>query len=268
MRTQAERQQLNIGLVLGRLGLFGLSWWVPDLALPICLGVAVGALALIVGRARIAETEGWPRAGVIVACDVLGVLGGISWHIVPSIAVLTVVGLACVALASGKRNVATTDRLTGLLNQRAFSARAEEELSRGLRFGRPVTLAIVTIEGAAALREEHGRRVADRALAHVAEALRGQSRSYDLHARLDDARLAMLLPETTREEASKVTNCIGTALAASPLILPDGEGARTLALGVTVALTEYPTEGATIQPLLTRPQRTDKVVQRSPLALL
>ena len=267
MRARAERQQLNIGLALGGLALLGVPWWAPGLALPLCLGVAIGALALIVGRARIAETAGWPRAGVIVVCGASGVLGGSSWQIAPGIAVIALVGLACAALASGRRSMATNDRLTGLLNQRAFGARADEELSRSLRFGRPVTLAIVTIEGAAALREEHGRRAANLALAHVAEALRGQSRTYDLLARLDDARLAMLLPETTRAEAGKVTDRIGTALAASPLTLPDGNGARTLALGVTVALTEYPTEGATIQSLLVRPQRASKVVRRSPLAL-
>jgi len=266
MRAQAERPQLNTGLVLGGLALLGLPWWAPNLALPICLGVVIGALAVIVGRARITESEGWPRARVLVACGALGLLGGGSWPLVPSIAVITLVGLACAALASGKRNMATNDRLTGLLNQRAFSARAEEELSRGLRFGRPVTLAIIMVDGAPAIRERYGRRGADLALAHIAEALRGQSRTYDLLARLDDAHFAMLLPETTRDEASKVTNRIGMALAASPLTLPDEE--RALTLGVTVELTEYPTEGLTLQPLSTRPQRATTVRRYGALALL
>jgi diguanylate cyclase (GGDEF)-like protein len=247
MHAQTERHS-NIGWVIGGLALFGLPWWLPDLAIPICLGVAIGAFALIAGRVQIAETDGWPRAGVILACGGLGILGGGSWQIAPIIALITLFVLAGAALASGKRGMGTTDRLTGLLNQRAFNVRADEELSRGLRFGRPVTLAIITVEDAAALREKHGRRALNLALGRVADALRGQSRSYDLLACLDGQRFAILLPETTRDEAVKVTGRISAALAASPLVLPEEE--RAIVLGVTITLTEYPTEGETLQPLL------------------
>jgi len=268
MRAQAERRQSNIGWALGGLVLLGLPWWVPDLAIPLCLAIASGALALVVGRAHIAESQGWSRTGMIAACGALGICGGVGWHITPTLSLLILVALAVAALISGRNSMASTDRLTGLLNQRGFGARADEELSRGLRFGRPATLAIITIEHAAPLREYHGRRARNLALGRVAEALRGQSRNYDLLARLDDARFAMLLPETTRDEAVKVTDRIGAALAATPLILPDGDGERTLALAVTVALTEYPTEGATIQSLLARPQRARKVARCSPLTMI
>jgi len=266
MRARAERQQWNLGWALGGLALLGLPWWVPDLAIPICLGIAIGALALIVGRAQIAETHGWPRAGILVACGTLGVLGGSSWHVTPILSLITLVVMSGATLASGKRGMATTDRLTGLLNQRAFGARADEEFSRSLRFGRPMTLAIVTVEGAAALREKYGRRTLNRALVHIVEALRGQSRTYDLLARLDEARFAILLPETTRAEAANVTDRIGTALAASPLALP--ERTDPLILGVRVALTEHPTEGATLQSAIARPHHIEKGRQRSQLALL
>jgi len=268
MRAQAERRQSNIGWALGGLVLLGLPWWVPDLAIPLCLAIASGALALVVGRAHIAESQGWSRTGMIAACGALGICGGVGWHITPTLSLLILVALAVAALISGRNSMASTDRLTGLLNQRGFGARADEELSRGLRFGRPATLAIITIEHAAPLREYHGRRARNLALGRVAEALCGQSRNYDLLARLDDARFAMLLPETTRDEAVKVTDRIGTALAATPLILPDGDGERTLALAVTVALTEYPTEGATIQSLLARPQRARRVARCSPLTMI
>jgi len=266
MRAQAERQQSHIGWALGGLALLGLPWWAPDLAIPICLGIAIGALALVAGRAQIADGSGWPRAGLIAACGVIGLLGGISWHTAPTLAVITLVALACLALASGRHSMASADRLTGLLNQRAFSARADEELSRGLRFGRPATLAIITVEQATSIRKQYGRPAARRALGRVADALRRESRGYDLIARLDDARFAILLPETTREEAVKVTDRIGAALAASPLVLPDEED--TLVLGVTVALTEYPTDEAALQTLLARPPRADRVARRSLLATM
>ncbi len=266
MRAQAERQQSHIGWALGGLALLGLPWWAPDLAIPICLGIAIGALALIAGRAQIADGSGWPRAGLIAACGVIGLLGGISWHTAPTLAVITLVALACLALASGRHSMSSADRLTGLLNQRAFSARADEELSRGLRFGRPATLAIITVEQATSIRKQYGRSAARRALGRVADALRRESRGYDLIARLDDARFAILLPETTREEAVKVTDRIGAALAASPLVLPDEED--TLVLGVTVALTEYPTDEAALQTLLARPPRADRVARRSLLATM
>ncbi len=268
MRAQAERQQSHIGWALGGLALLGLPWWAPDLAIPICLGVAIGALALVAGRARIADGSGWPRTGLIAACGVLGLLGGIGWHIAPTISLIILIALAIAALASGRDTLVSTDHLTGLLNQRTFHARADEELSRGLRFGRPATLAIITVEQATSIRKQYGRSAARRALGRVADALRRESRGYDLIARLDDARFAILLPETTREEAVKVTDRIGTALAASPLTFPDGDGARTLVLGVTVALTEYPTDEVALQTLLARPPRADRVARRSLLATM
>ena len=260
MRAQTERQQSSLGWAMGGLLLLGLPWWLPDLAIPICLAVAIGAFALIAVRGQIADAEGWPRAGILAACGALGVLGGGGWHVSPILPLITLVVMAGAALASGKRPLPTIDRLTGLLNQRAFGARAEEELSRGLRFGRPVTLAIITIAGAEAFRQEHGRRVADRALMHVAEALRGQSRTYDLLARLDDARFAILLPETTRIEALRVTDRIGTALAASPFFLP--EQAVPFTFNMTVALSEHPAEGSTLQPLFVpTPRRASRAPQ-------
>ena len=255
MHARTGHQQSNIGWALGGLALLGLPWWLPDLTIPLCLGVAIGALALIVARVQIAETEGWPHTGAIAACAALGLLGGLGWRIAPVLTLIALVALAGVALASGTRGLATSDRLTGLLNQRAFNARADEELSRGLRFGRPATLAIVTLEGEATLRAEHGRRALDRALGQVADTLRGQSRGYDLLARLDGARFAVLLPETTRAEAVKVTDRIGAALAAAPLILP--EEACALTLAVTVALTEYPTDRTTLGYVLARPRHAD-----------
>ncbi len=266
MRAQAERQQLNIGRALSGLLLLGLPWWAPDFAIPICLGVAIGALALVVARAHIAEALGWPRTGIVATGGLLGLLGGIGWHLVPVLSLAILVVLAVVALASSRRSMASTDRLTGLLNQRTFSARADEELSRGLRFGRPATLAIITVEHAEAIRKDYGRGAADRTLGHVADALRGQSRNYDLLARLDDARFAILLPETTRDEAVKVTDRIAAALAASPLVLPNGE--CTITLDMTVVMTEYPTDGSMLQRALVCPRHTDKVARRDPLAQL
>ena len=266
MRAQAERQQSNLGWAMGGLVLLGLPWWLPDLAIPICLAVAIGAFALIAVRGRIAETEGWPRAGIFAACGALGLFGGGGWHVTPLLPLITLVIMAGAALASGKRSTPTSDRVTGLLNQRAFGVRAEEELSRGLRFGRPVTLAIVTVEGMETLLRERGRHAANRALVHVADALRGQSRTYDLLARLDDTRFAILLPETTRIEALRVTDRIGTALASAPFFLP--ERAAPVTLDVAVSLSEHPAEGPTLQPLFApAPRRAGKVPQGAMAAL-
>jgi diguanylate cyclase (GGDEF)-like protein/putative nucleotidyltransferase with HDIG domain len=96
---------------------------------------------------------------------------------------------------------AATDPLTRLANHRAFHERLREELSRALRHGRPLALALLDVDHFKAINDSLGHERGDVVLAAVAATLSDVARTEDVLARLGGDEFALLMPETTEEEA-------------------------------------------------------------------
>jgi len=109
------------------------------------------------------------------------------------------------------RELARTDPLTGLLNRRAFEERLEEELARSERYGLPLSVLLVDVDGLKALNDQQGHRRGDAALRHVASALRSGSRQTDITARWGGDEFVVLAPATTRPEGVELAERIRVA---------------------------------------------------------
>lgn len=92
---------------------------------------------------------------------------------------------------------ATRDSVTRLLTVDAFREAATRELARTRRSGAPVSLALVDIDGFRELNAGRGAAVGDVALAAVAQALRGVTRTTDVLGRTGADELAVLMPDTS-----------------------------------------------------------------------
>ena len=68
---------------------------------------------------------------------------------------------------------AATDALTGLPNHRAFRERLTEEVARAQRHDRPLTVALVDVDGFRDLNDRAGLDVADEVLVEIGSLLRG-----------------------------------------------------------------------------------------------
>eukprot|EP01022_Parablepharisma_sp_SALTPOND_P020904 TRINITY_DN3928_c0_g3_i2.p2 TRINITY_DN3928_c0_g3~~TRINITY_DN3928_c0_g3_i2.p2 ORF type:complete len:296 (-),score=106.97 TRINITY_DN3928_c0_g3_i2:144-1031(-) len=109
-----------------------------------------------------------------------------------------------------------TDMLTGLPNRRAFYDRAIRELERAERYGRPVSLIMLDIDRFKAINDSHGHAAGDEVLRHLAGILRQEKRSHDLVGRLGGEEFALVLPESSLEEAFNLAERIRATVAASP----------------------------------------------------
>jgi diguanylate cyclase (GGDEF)-like protein len=89
--------------------------------------------------------------------------------------------------------LAQTDPLTGLVNRRAFAARAVDMISVSRRYGEPLALMVIDLDGFKAVNAQHGEAQGDRALQLVARCLREQMRLGDLVARLDGEEFGVLM---------------------------------------------------------------------------
>jgi diguanylate cyclase (GGDEF)-like protein len=104
------------------------------------------------------------------------------------------------------RRIAGRDQLTGALTRRGFIERANQELERFRRYGRPASLAMVDIDYFKTINDTHGHPVGDKVLSEFAERLRRAARPNDLLGRLGGEEFAILMPETSAEEALAAAN--------------------------------------------------------------
>jgi diguanylate cyclase (GGDEF)-like protein len=113
-----------------------------------------------------------------------------------------------------ERSHARTDPVTGLYNRRQFLELAEIERERAVRYGHPITLAYVDLDGFKSINDRLGHAEGDVVLRRTAEAIRDNVRSSDIVGRLGGDEFAVLFPETDAGPAdvavAKVHDCIGS----------------------------------------------------------
>jgi diguanylate cyclase (GGDEF)-like protein/putative nucleotidyltransferase with HDIG domain len=109
---------------------------------------------------------------------------------------------------------AATDPLTRLANHRSFHERLREELSRALRHGRPLALALLDVDHFKAINDSLGHERGDVVLAAVAATLSDVARTEDVLARLGGDEFALLMPETDERQALVAVERARSAIAA------------------------------------------------------
>jgi diguanylate cyclase (GGDEF)-like protein len=132
-------------------------------------------------------------------------------------------------------SMANTDELTGLPNRRSFMALARIEWDRFQRYHRPLSMLIVDIDHFKHINDNHGHDVGDDALAHVAALCRDSRRSSDAVARIGGEEFAILMPETTLDQALTVGERLRAGIAGSPCKSGGHDFAVTVSIGVAQA---------------------------------
>jgi len=151
-----------------------------------------------------------------------------------------------VQLTEELNRVANTDLLTGIHNQRFFSAAVEFELTRARRYRKPVVLAMLELCGLQRVREAGGFEAGDDYLRSLARNIQGQIRTNDVLCRYASDRFAFIFPETDSHQFGAIERKLRNALAAVTYI--DGETPKSLDAIIASAL--FPTEGTTSAELL------------------
>ena len=107
---------------------------------------------------------------------------------------------------------ATRDSLTGCLNRRGFDSAVEAEVSRAVRYRRPLSLLLIDVDHLKEINDERGHAGGDDALQQVALALHRAGRRNDLAARLGGDEFALVLPETDIAGALELAERLHSAL--------------------------------------------------------
>jgi diguanylate cyclase (GGDEF)-like protein/putative nucleotidyltransferase with HDIG domain len=145
----------------------------------------------------------------------LGAAGALIWLVNPYAIIL--VGLLAILLQNVLRvpllqRQSETDPKVGLYNSRYFAKAVEQELDRANRFGRPLTVVMADLDLLRRVNNVYGHLAGDAVLKGVARILQDSTREYDTVARFGGEEFAILMPETTAEEALIAVEAIRTKI--------------------------------------------------------
>ena len=113
----------------------------------------------------------------------------------------TALGLERHHLYTGVEKIGLTDELTGLSNRRMFNYLIEREINRSRRYRRPLSLVMIDIDHFKKINDTWGHPVGDLVLRELGGLMRENFRRLDVPVRYGGEEFAVILPETSLEEA-------------------------------------------------------------------
>jgi len=137
--------------------------------------------------------------------------------------------------------LATTDGLTGLVNHRVFQERLTAEVARCARYPSScVSLIMLDIDHFKRFNDTYGHQTGDAVLKQIAETIRQMVRGLvDVPARYGGEEFAVILPETSRENAVVVAERLRAEVERRGFIPEDG---NKISLTLSAGLASFPSD--------------------------
>ena len=115
------------------------------------------------------------------------------------------------------RQLAETDALTGLFNQRFFHQTLRREVLRAQRYGRSLALIIFDLDDFKSINDRIGHLAGDDVLGQAAARLRAAIRTVDIACRVGGDEFAVILPESAISDADQLYERVQAAISATSL---------------------------------------------------
>ncbi len=122
-------------------------------------------------------------------------------HLLVALANLSAIAVEKSKLFDEMRALAQVDGLTGLANRRSYEEAIHRLLTQARQTGRTVSLIVADIDHFKQFNDRHGHLAGDDALRFVARMLRSGARKTDVISRYGGEEFAIVLPDTTYEQA-------------------------------------------------------------------
>lgn len=129
--------------------------------------------------------------------------------------------------------MASTDKLTGLLNRHAFTILIAKLLAEYRREPRPLSVLLVDIDWFKAINDQHGHMTGDGVLVEVANRLQHGLRASDLAVRWGGEEFLLVLRGCDLGEAQRIAENLRAAVSATPIMVHGKRIDTTVSIGVT-----------------------------------
>lgn len=128
--------------------------------------------------------------------------------------------------------LATIDELTGLFNRRALMAQLQKEIQRSERTGQSFAMVMIDLDYFKRINDEYGHLCGDAVLREIGALIRQRLRAADSAGRYGGEELALLLFDTTADEAGIVAQDLRAAIAAG--LYAGGRVKATASFGIAL----------------------------------
>ena len=118
-----------------------------------------------------------------------------------SLLVVGITGLALRRYQERLEELATTDKLTGLLNRQSLDALLHQAMTRSRRSGTALAVLLADVDHFKAVNDEHGHLVGDEVLRRVAQGLREQLRESDTVCRWGGEEFLIIVQDCDADAA-------------------------------------------------------------------
>lgn len=129
--------------------------------------------------------------------------------------------------------MASTDKLTGLLNRHAFSILIDKLVAAYRRNPKPVSLLLADIDHFKQINDRYGHRTGDQVLVSIAQLLKGGLREADFAVRWGGEEFLIVLPDCSREQGEAVAEKLRRAIEAASPCETDHSIKVTISIGVS-----------------------------------
>ena len=127
------------------------------------------------------------------------------------------------------------DPLTGAFNRRAYDRRIKEEMDRYLRYKRPFSLLLFDVDHFKNINDTYGHAIGDKCLIEIIQRIKTNIRASDFLGRYGGDEFAVILPETSSENARIVAEKLRQVVGKIEFIYNKETVRITLSIGVTHA---------------------------------
>jgi diguanylate cyclase (GGDEF)-like protein len=148
------------------------------------------------------------------------------------------------------RQIASSDHLSGALSRRAFMEQAANEAERARRYGRALSFAILDIDFFKKVNDSWGHAAGDVAIKRIAEAVMDAMRGSDALGRIGGEEFALLLPETSADNARLFAERLRAKIETLDIDAPP-----KFRVTVSIGVAEFDGEAEKIEETLARADR-------------
>ncbi|HWV14334.1 MAG TPA: GGDEF domain-containing protein [Cellvibrio sp.] len=149
------------------------------------------------------------------------------------------------------------DPLTGLPNREAYLERLAHEFHRWRRYGRPITLAVFTIDHIQYINSHYGQQAGDKILKVIAGSVANRLREVDFLGSIDGDKFVLLMPETTLKNSLFLLEKLRTAIARASFNYQQ----QAISTSLSIAATDFK-DGDTMESAFAR---ADELLQKAML---
>jgi diguanylate cyclase (GGDEF)-like protein len=129
--------------------------------------------------------------------------------------------------------LASTDSLTKLYNRRYFTQASLHILNLCKREKKQLSLLIIDIDKFKFINDNHGHKIGDNVIIHMANILLNDTRQSDISCRFGGEEFVVLLPNTPLEDGVILANKLRKKVESSILKTDNGDLKYTISLGVS-----------------------------------